>query len=113
MTPRQRTMRDVEAVARIHDVPLAAIFSERRDRKAARARQAVMWMLRFSKGWSYPAIGKFLNRDHTSVTFGVGRHEMRLGKVTPVAEYAQAKRQKARAWYYSNRATRRMGRMAA
>lgn len=45
-----------------------------RRRDLAKLRFHVMWLLR-QAGWSYPRIGKRLNRDHTAILHGVRRWE--------------------------------------
>lgn len=42
------------------------------------ARQDIMLYLREVVGWSYPAIGRFLHRDHTSVIFGCKQSRQRI-----------------------------------
>lgn len=64
----------VASVAKVAAVPVAEIMGTSRLRKVARARQLAMWHGR-QAGLSYPQIGQFLNRDHTSVMNGVRRVE--------------------------------------
>ena len=45
-----------------------------RRRDLATQRFHVMWLLRRA-GWSYPRIGRRLNRDHTAILHGVRRWE--------------------------------------
>jgi len=45
---------------------LARLRSNNRDYKIVEVRRKVAYQLRM-RGWSYPRIGEFLNRDHTSV----------------------------------------------
>lgn len=90
MTPRQRTMEDVAALARIYRVPVADVMANSRRQNVVRARQAVMWMLRF-RNWSYPQIGAFLHLDHATVVWGVGRHDERLGIQSAAAHYVKAR----------------------
>lgn len=42
------------------------------------ARQHAMYRLRKELRWSFPAIGKFLNRDHSTIIHGVRCHERRM-----------------------------------
>lgn len=100
MTPRQKTMQDVEAVARIYRVKADEVMSHSRRDRAVKARQAVMWMLRYFRGWSYMEIGRLMNRDHSTVVYGIGRHDMRLGRQTGVSAQVSRKMEYARLWYY-------------
>jgi chromosomal replication initiation ATPase DnaA len=68
----------VRQVAKLTGIPQEDILSPKRDRATARARQMVMWKAR-QEGHSFPAIGKALQRDHTSVLHGVRAINRRLG----------------------------------
>lgn len=106
MTPRQRTMKDVEAVARIYRIDMVELMGHSRRNTAVKARQAVMWMLRYSKAWSFPAIGRFMNRDHSTVVFGIGRHEIRMGLRSPLAVQVSIRLERTRRWHDAHRAER-------
>jgi chromosomal replication initiator protein len=64
----------VEEVARVvadhFNVSVPWIRSPRRQAKVMRPRMIVMYLARIVAGRSYPQIGKYLNRDHTSVIHG-------------------------------------------
>lgn len=45
----------------------------------AKLRQQFMWECHTRYGKSFAAIGRFLNRDHTSVIWGVRRYKERAG----------------------------------
>lgn len=63
-----------EAVARTCGLPRARLFGPAQDRRSARARHLLMYLLReLCAGASFPTIGFFLNRDHTTVIYGVRR----------------------------------------
>lgn len=57
----------VEAACVAFDISLRDVMSERRDRVAARARQAAMFLAKEMTPLSLPQIGRLLNRDHTTV----------------------------------------------
>jgi hypothetical protein len=58
-------------------VPIASILGRRQTGFIVRARDLVAYRLRAEMGWSYPAIGKALGRDHSSVLVAVRRHRRR------------------------------------
>jgi len=63
-----------DAVARACDLPRPRLFGAAQDRGTARARHLLMFLLReLCAGASFPTIGFFLNRDHTTVIYGVRR----------------------------------------
>lgn len=53
-------------IAEKHDVTIDQILSHRRDRKYVTPRIEIAKALR-KQGLSLPAIGKIMNRDHTSI----------------------------------------------
>ncbi len=66
------------ATAAVFDVPVAMILSQRRDAPTATARQTVYFVLRERMGWTLPEIGRFMNRDHTTVLHGCRTAHQRL-----------------------------------
>jgi chromosomal replication initiation ATPase DnaA len=76
--PQVKIRTIIAHVAKITGVPQDDILSPKRDRVTARARQMVMWKAH-QEGHSLPAIGKVLQRDHTSVLHGVRAINRRLG----------------------------------
>lgn len=55
-----------------HDVPWAKILSPLRRVHVSHARQELMWaMANAFPDWSYPQLGRFFKRDHTTVHHGV------------------------------------------
>lgn len=91
------TMRSILAeVCAERGVTEADVLSQSRKRKVSRPRQDFMWRCRQVKRadgrgrYSLPQIGAFLQRDHTSVLFGVRAHEARLGE--PVHPQGQTSR---------------------
>lgn len=77
--PKQRVLADVEAVARIYGVTLEDVLGKARTRNIVRARQAAIWMVWFSRGYTLPAIGRVFGKDHTSALFSIGQHMIRMG----------------------------------
>lgn len=47
------------------------LFSSSRGAEIVKLRFAYAFLLRYLLGWSFPRIGTHLNRDHTSVMYGV------------------------------------------
>lgn len=73
-------------VAQKHAVPADWILSPRRSAKIATARQEVMYRLYRETKFSLPAIGQRLDRDHTTVLWGIKQHEKRMAPVIQAAE---------------------------
>lgn len=70
-----------DAVARACTLPRTQLFGAAHDRRTARARHLLMYLLReLCAGASFPTIGFFLNRDHTTVIYGVRRIARDLGR---------------------------------
>lgn len=71
--------RIIAEVAEKHGLTLADLIGPRRHRYVAHARQEAMWALRQRTTLSTTSIGMFLGgRDHTTVMWGLRRHEERL-----------------------------------
>ncbi|MBV7408189.1 helix-turn-helix domain-containing protein [Maritimibacter sp. DP1N21-5] len=68
----------VAVVARRHGLSPAAILGPNRCRPLVLARQEAMYLLRHVLDWSYPRVGRFVRRDHTSVMHGVREVERRM-----------------------------------
>jgi len=60
-----------EAVARYYGVTVGDLTGLRRLSEVAYPRQILATLLRTAYGWSYSAIGRVLNRDHTTVMYSV------------------------------------------
>lgn len=61
----------VAEVAETHGVAVADILGRSRSAPFVAARHAVWARLRVNHGWSWPAIGREFDRDHTTVMYGV------------------------------------------
>lgn len=73
-------------VAKEYRVTPEAILGRSRLAHIARARLAVYRELRTKGGWSFPEIGHFMNRDHTTVMAGLlSRDERRARRCRLVA----------------------------
>jgi len=77
----------LEDVARTHGISVKELKSPSRYRNIAWPRQEAMWRLKRETTLSLPAIGRLLNRDHTTVLHGVLAHQRRLNE-TKEAEAA-------------------------
>ncbi|MFQ5776022.1 MAG: helix-turn-helix domain-containing protein [Kiloniellaceae bacterium] len=88
----------VEAVARAAGLEAAALLGRVRDRRHARIRQLVMYLLReLCPGASLPAIGYLLGRDHTTVLYGCRKAAALLARdATFRALHDRARRELAR-----------------
>lgn len=59
------------------------LFSHRRNPALVRARHEIMYRAAKETKLSLPQIGRFLERDHSSVVHGIARHAERLGLARP------------------------------
>jgi chromosomal replication initiation ATPase DnaA len=64
--------RVIENAARAWSVPVAELLGPGKRQRLCWARWSAMGALS-DMGWSTPAIGRALNRDHTTVLYGLGR----------------------------------------
>lgn len=64
------------AVAAETSLPISAIYGTSRVHDIVMARQLVMYLAHLD-GLSYPAIGKAMNRDHTTVMAAVKRERIK------------------------------------
>lgn len=66
-------------VCKKHGIKFTDLCSDRRDRKAVSARHEAAYRMRNETTLSLPQIGKRLGgKDHTSILYGINRHEARL-----------------------------------
>jgi chromosomal replication initiation ATPase DnaA len=72
-TEQTAAERVLVAVARYYDVTVAGLSSPSRRRELTRPRQVAMFLLHVHLGLSYPAIGRLLGRDHSTIVHGVRR----------------------------------------
>jgi chromosomal replication initiation ATPase DnaA len=70
----------VNAVAEATGIPAGAFYGRGKKKKIAEARQLVMYLANRG-GVSLSAIGRALNRDHTTVMHGVRVEAKRRGEV--------------------------------
>lgn len=68
------------AVAKEFGVTLTALRSARRSQSLVLPRQCAMWLCRKLCHLSYPELGTFFDRQHSSVIHAVRKLEIRLGK---------------------------------
>lgn len=67
-------------VADKHRISLFDIRSHRRSQPLVRARQEAMYRCRMETSKSYPQIGRFFKRDHTTVIHAVEAHQQRMAR---------------------------------
>lgn len=66
---------------------LSMAFSRLRYTHIVRVRHRVMWLVRTRAGWSYPAIGRLFNVDHSTAMMAVRRIQLQTdGFVVPCSE---------------------------
>ncbi len=74
MAETRQKFRIAAKVANATGVKLSEMRGIRRDNETVAARWAAMHAMR-AAGHSYPSIGKFFNRDHTTVMHAINRME--------------------------------------
>lgn len=65
-----------QAIAAEYCLPLSTVLGRSRYAHVAAARQALYCALR-DHGLSLPAIGRFMQRDHTTILYGIEAHRRR------------------------------------
>ncbi|MCA6269179.1 MAG: hypothetical protein IM636_06075 [Phenylobacterium sp.] len=74
------------AVCASHCVSPADVMGEARRAYLVRARQELAWRMRNARKptgeprFTYPQIGRFMNRDHTTIIHAVREHAKRTGR---------------------------------
>lgn len=68
----------IDRAAAAFDVDPALILSPCRAAAVVTARYAVIWTLR-QNGWTEEAIGAFLDRDHSTISYALDMAEVRCG----------------------------------
>jgi len=71
MTDVSRARLIVALTAHTYGVPLQALYARGRRQPVALARQTACWLIRRHTALSYPAIGRLLGRDHSTVLHAV------------------------------------------
>lgn len=61
-----------------HGIPTDVILSEARQPKIVAARHEAMFLLNKKKGMAAAAVGRRMNRDHSTVLHGVKKHIARM-----------------------------------
>jgi chromosomal replication initiator protein len=69
-------------------VPGDDILGPKRYRSVARARQIVAWVARHRWNYSFPEIGAFLDRDHTSIMQACKQIEQQIERGTSTGRIA-------------------------
>lgn len=79
--------RIITMVAAAMDVPVDEIYRVRRHAKVCDARHVCMWLIRkHCTRASYPTIGMWMQRDHTSVIHGVRKVDANFEHYAPIIE---------------------------
>ena len=69
-------------VAKRHGLTVADLVGPSRLRQFAWPRQEAFYLAKMQTGASFPEIGRFARRDHTTVIHGVKAHAARIGDGT-------------------------------
>ena len=68
----------ISEVCRFYSIPESTLRGTLRNKGTAEARQVAMYLIRQLTGLSLPDIGEELNKDHSTVYYGIGRIEKLL-----------------------------------
>lgn len=68
----------LQAVADSYRMSTGRILGRQRGQRVVRARQVAMWLIRDKLKWSYPAVGMFMKRDHSTIIHGVKAVQKRV-----------------------------------
>lgn len=71
----------VKVVADYYGLTRARLMGHDRTSAVSYARFMAMYLIRDKMGWSYPDIGRFMNREHTTILHGVRVMEERVDRV--------------------------------
>jgi chromosomal replication initiator protein len=66
MTPRERNLAEIDAIAQEHKFTLEDILGKRKFKPLVTVRRKCVVMLR-EKGYSTTEIGRIMNRDHSTI----------------------------------------------
>jgi chromosomal replication initiation ATPase DnaA len=72
MTPREKNLRDIGAIAQDHGYTVADILGPKRRRHLVSVRNLCVAMLR-NKGYSTTEIGRIMNRDHSTIVHALNK----------------------------------------
>ena len=64
----------IQEVADKYQIPVPLMLQDSRQRPLVLARQEMFYRCVMEKGWSYARIGRYFDRDHTTVLHGVRAH---------------------------------------
>lgn len=72
-------MKAAKQITKKHGTNLREVYARDRRPHVVKARYAILWVIRRKFGWSYPSLGKLINRDHSSVMNGMNRYQEEEG----------------------------------
>lgn len=72
----------ISEVAKKHRLSPADLFSNRRSVAVVSARYEAMWRARHETSHSLPSIGRAFKRDHTTVIYGIAKHEKSIASTS-------------------------------
>lgn len=77
---RDLIMDVVKAVCEASDIPVNAMLGGRRTRAYSQARWLICYIAHVERGHGVEAIARVLNKDHSSVVYGVKQERIRRGE---------------------------------
>jgi hypothetical protein len=80
--PPKPTMAGIAAeVAQRYDISLEDLLGRSHAKRCTIPRQEAMWRMVQAKRWSLPEVGRYFDRDHTTVIHACRAHEKRMAEV--------------------------------
>jgi len=77
-TPRAIAQKIMTDVCARHDMAVEHVMSLRRNPNYVEARSEIAWTIREQCNWSYPHIGRFLGRNHSTAIRLTRIHQAKL-----------------------------------
>jgi len=74
MTPRERNLAEIDAIAELYDYKVEDVLSHKKHKTLVAVRRKCVVMLR-NKNYSTLQIGKILNRDHSTICHALAMYE--------------------------------------
>jgi len=74
MTPRERNLAEIDAIAELYDYTVEDILGKSKTRTLSAVRRTCVVMLR-DKGYSTTEIGRIMKRDHSTICYALAKYE--------------------------------------
>jgi chromosomal replication initiation ATPase DnaA len=85
MTPRGRNLAEIDAIAELHGYTLADILGKSKQRPLVEVRRKCVLRMR-NKGYSTLAIGRIMNRDHSTIVHSLQKSRAEMESANDTSE---------------------------